>query len=314
MPFAEYERAVAEEKLAWCIAVRAPRDLVARLREALAQGDIETVNRSADAMLPRSRGTASNEPVQPVRDGEETVLDNGLLQARTDARGVLLELASPRIAVPVAQANILSGLGRSKSAMAIELRSGEPFLRVTLNVDLRILWGSLKLENWFAFGRAQVRYGIDRRFAALEDDRAGAALFVRDPLDWESRPLRRGGVYLGATLLRERGEARLAWAYAPFEPGISMGTLERAWERFALEPRVRLFTSADPAIVVTRCAPAEDGDGAVVTLRECDGAERELRLRCGARMREVDGDARIDGEEIVARIGAFRERAFRVRF
>jgi hypothetical protein len=132
--------------------------------------------------------------------------------------------------------------------------------------------------------------------------------------DWTLRALPRGGVHLRCDLLRKRGEAQLAWAFAPFEPGISMGALERAWELLAYPPRVRLFTSEDPGVLVTETKPADDGDGVIVRVRECDGVERSLRLRCGARMREVDADAKIEGECIVADISGFGERAFRVRF
>lgn len=198
--------------------------------------------------------------------------------------------------------------------MEIELRRGEPFLRVALAVDWRARWRSLQLENWFAIATSTARYGDGRRFAAVGDERSGIAIFAVDPLGWEARALRKGGMHLTVALLRERGPAQLAWAFAPFEPGISMGALERAWELFAQEPRVRLFTSDDPAVLVVETKPAQDGDGVMVRVRECDGVERPLRLRCGARMREVDGGAKIEGETIASDIPALGERTFRVRF
>jgi hypothetical protein len=310
---ASLNRTVVEEKLAWCVAVHAPRDLLDRLRGALADGALDLVSQSTNAMLPRANVRAP-EPVTAVQDGDDTVLDNGLLHARTNARGALLDLASPRTRVPVSQANLISGLGRSPSEMTIELYRGEPFVRVGLHVKWRKLWGRLRLENWFAFASPRVRYGIGGRFAALEDERAGCAIFSRPGTEWTLRALRRGGVHLRSDLLRARGDAQLAWAFAPFEPGISMGVLERTWELFAYEPRVRLFTSDDPAVFVVETKPADDGDGVIVRVRECDGVERPLRLRCGARMREVDGDAKIEGETIVADIPAFGERTFRIRF
>ena len=85
-----------------------------------------------------------------------------------------------------------------------------------------------------------------------------------------------------------------------------------------------LFDSGDESIVVEACKPSEDGDGVVVRVRECDGASREMRLRCGARMRSavavdaverpLDETAGIDGEAIVGTIGAYALRSFRVRF
>ena len=293
--------------------MHAPKELLERLRAALAEGNLALVDQSASAMLPRAALSAP-QAVTPVQDGDDTVLDNDLLHARTDARGVLLELATPKMRVPISQANLVTGLGRSPSEMTIELYRGEPFLRVGLHVQWRKLWGSLRLENWFAFSKPRVRYGIDRRFAALEDERAGCAIFTAPGADWTLRALPRGGVHLRCDLLTKRGEAELAWAFAPFESGISMGALERAWELFAYPPRVRLFTSEDPGVLVTQTKPADEGDAVIVRVRECDGVERSLRLRCGARMREVDADAKIEGEHIVASIPAFGERAFRVRF
>jgi hypothetical protein len=307
------DRNVVEEQLAWCIAVHAPRELLDRLRAALADGQLDIVSQSAKAMLPRAT-ERPRETVTPVRDGDDNVLDNGLLRVRTNARGALLELASPRTQVPVSQANLISGLGRSPSEMMFELYRGEPFVRVGLQVNWRKWWGSLRLENWFAFAKPRMRYGIDRRFAALEDERAGCVIFAQPGTDWNVRMLPRGGVHVRAELLRTRGAAQLAWAFAPFEPGISAGVLEQAWELFAYPPRVRLFTSDDPAVIVVETKPANDGDEVLVRARECDGVARPVRLRCGARMREVDGDAKIEGERIVADIAGFGERIFRVRF
>jgi hypothetical protein len=293
--------------------VHAPRELLERLRAALAGGQLDVVSQSAKAMLPRA-AIRPPELVTPVIDEDGTLLDNGLLRVRTNARGVLLELASPRTRVPVSQANLIAGLGRSASEMTFELYRGEPFVRVGLQVNWRKLWGTLRLENWFAFVEPQIRYGIDRRFAALEDERAGCVIFAQPGTDWEVRMLRRGGVHVRAELLRRRGAAQLAWAFAPFEPGISTGALEQAWELFAYPPRVRLFTSEDPAVLVVETKPASDGGEVLVRVRECDGVDRPLRLRCGARMREVDGGARIEDECIVADIAGFAERIFRVRF
>ena len=140
------------------------------------------------------------------------------------------------------------------------------------------------------------------------------------------------GMLLGHSLLRgtawpdpgaDLGEHTLAWAVAPTR-NATLGGLEAAWRRFARLSGVPLFDSGDESIVVEACKPAEDGDGVVVRVRECDGAPRDMRLRCGARMREavavdalerpLDEIATIDGEAIVAAIGPYALRSFRVRF
>ncbi len=301
------------------------------MRAALTDGELELVTKSADSMLPRAN-VRLLEPSRPVRDEDGARFDNGLVQALVNPKGALLELATPRMRVPVSQANLLARarphgfelhdggarlqflIGKSPATMELELRRGEPFLRVALAVDWRERWRSLRLENWFALATNVARYGSDKRFAAMSDERSGIAIFAIDPLGWEARALRKGGMNLTAELLRARGSAQLAWAFAPFEPGVSMGALEQAWEHFAYEPRVRLFTSEDPAVHIAETKPAQDGDGVIVRVRECDGVERLLRLRCGARMREVNGDGKIEGETIVAQIDGFGERTFRVRF
>ena len=321
--------------------MHAPRELLERLRAALAGGELELVAKSADSMLPRAN-VRRPDPCRPVRSEDGARFDNGLIQALVNSQGGLLELATPRMRVPVSQANLLTAyrdfpkswrlrvrpadfellddsvelhftIGASPATMRIELRRGEPFLRVMLAAE----WNeraTLRLENWFAIASDAVRYGQARRLAAISDSRAGVAIFARDPLGWNARVLRRGGLHLSVNLLHDRGSLETSWAFAPFEPGISMGALEQAWELFAYEPRVRLFTSEDPAVLVVETKPADDGDGVIVRVRECDGVERPLRLRCGARMREVDGGVKIEGETIVAEIPGFGERTFRVRF
>jgi len=333
--------------------VHAPRELLERLRVGLAEGQLELVEKSASAILPRAADVRPPQPCRPVRDGDEVRFDNGLVQASVNDHGALLELASPRTRVPLAQANLLAAYrdfpkgwhmrvrpsgfdvledrvevrflaGSSPATMSIEVRRGEPFVRVACAIDWKTSHATLALENWVATRAGEVRFGADGHFASLSDERAGFALFVLDPLGWTSQPLRKGGMHLRASLLHARGPAQLAWAFAPFEPGISIGALEGAYEEFACEPRVRLFTTQDPAIVILACKPAANGDGVIVSVRECDGASRPLRLRCGARMREVqavdglerssDGAAAIEGEAIASHIDGFGLRSFRVRF
>lgn len=343
MPPSSRELAAVEEKLAWCIAVHGPRELVDRLRAALADGQLDVVDKAASAMLPRAPNMRLPEPSRPLRDGDDVRFDNGLVQASFNQSGALLDLASPRTRVPIAQANLLTAhrdfpkgwrlrvrptgfqlhddrievrflAGSSPATMSIEVRRGEPFVRVACAVDWKTSRATLALESWVAIQAGEVRYGADRHFAALSDERAGLALFALDPLGWTSQPLRKGGMHLRVSLLHDGGQAQLAWAFAPFEPGVSLGALEAAYEDFAYEPRVRLFTSGDRAIRIVACRPDAHGDGVIVRVREVDGTARAMRLRCGARMREVEGDAAIEGEAILADVAAFGEREFRVRF
>ncbi|HTA40783.1 MAG TPA: glycoside hydrolase family 38 C-terminal domain-containing protein [Candidatus Acidoferrales bacterium] len=247
-------------------------------------------------------------------------------------------------------------IGASPATMRLVLLEDEPFLRVELAIDWRERRKLLRLENWLALRSETVTYGAPhgtvarssltdtperraryevpgQRFAVARDgDGAGLALLALDTYGWSARTLERGGLRLGHSLLRattwpdphaDAGEHQFAWAFAPLQ-GESIGTIERWWERFAGDPSVRLFASGDGGVAVAACKPAEDGDGAIVRLRECDGNRREVRLRCGARMRSVEtvdalerpvaGEARIEGEEIAATIPAFGLLAFRVRF
>lgn len=247
-------------------------------------------------------------------------------------------------------------LGSSPASMEIALFAGEPFLRVDLDVDWRERRKLLRVENWFAVDTEQAIYGSPhgtqvrsallrtpeeqakfevpgQRFAAVRDAAGeGAAMFALDTYGWNARALPRGGIKLGHSLLRgtgwpdpraDVGEHRLSYAFAPFA-GASLGALERAWQRFAHEARVRLFTSDDDAVLVAACKPAEDGDGVIVRVRECDGAARSVQLRCGARMtqaaatdaleRTIDAAVAIEGESLHFDLAPFQLRSFRVRF
>ena len=148
-----------------------------------------------------------------VRDGDDVRFDNGLVHASFNQSGALLELASPRTRVPLAQSNLLAAYrdfprgwrmrvrptgfevhddrvdvrflaGPSPATMSIEVRRGEPFVRVTCAVDWKTSRATLTLENWIAIQAGEVRHDVDRHFAALSDERAGFALFVVDPLSW----------------------------------------------------------------------------------------------------------------------------------
>ncbi len=246
-------------------------------------------------------------------------------------------------------------VGRSPLTMRLSLGARDPFLRVACEVDWREEHVLLRVEHWLALDADRVLYGaphgtIERgarrdtpaararfevpgqRFALVRDERSGFAAFALDTYGWSARTLRGGGLQLGHSLLRaarwpdpsaDLGPAELSWALAPVGRA-PVSALERAWERFADEPRVRLFTADDPAVLVVACKPADDGDGVIVRVRECDGADRPLRLRCGARMRAVEcadglerpipGEVRIEGEELIATLAAMSLRTFRVRF
>jgi alpha-mannosidase len=247
-------------------------------------------------------------------------------------------------------------IGRSPATMRVALVEGEPFLRVELVVDWRERRRLLRVENWLSVETTEVTYGAPhgtvvrsalrdtperqakyevpgQRFALVRDGRdAGMALFALDTYGWSARALERGGVALGHSLLRsttwpdphaDAGEARLAWAFAPIA-GAPLGAVERAWEAYAHPHHVRLFTTEDDGVLVVACKPAEDGDGTIVRVRECDGVARKVRMRCGGRMREahpVDalerelaGSVTIEEECLVSQIPAFGLRSFRVKF
>ena len=172
-----------------------------------------------------------------------------------------------------------------------------------------------------------------QRFAAVRDASAAFVQFSLDTYGWNARALPKGGMHLGHSLLRgtqwpdpdaDRGRHELRYAFAPFTTA-STGMFEAAWNTFALEPRVKLFACAEDAIQIAACKPALDGDGVILRIRECDGVARTARVRCAGRVRSIepcDGleapvsaePVALDGEHIVASIGGYALRSFRVRF
>jgi alpha-mannosidase len=140
-------------------------------------------------------------------------------------------------------------------------------------------------------------------------------------------------MHLGHSLLRgttwpdpdaDRGRHQIKYAFAPFTAA-NTGAIEAAWNRFALESRVRLFVSDEDSVHVVACKPALDRDGVIVRIRECDGRAGTARIRSAGRVRSVEpcdalerparGEAvSIEAEHIVAPIGAYALRSFRVRF
>jgi alpha-mannosidase len=247
-------------------------------------------------------------------------------------------------------------LGASPATMRVALFAGEPFLRVDLDVDWKERRKLLRMENWLPIASQTVTYGSPhgtivrsarrdvpaqrakfevpgQRFAVVRDDAGeGLGIFALDTYGWSGRTLPAGGLQLGHSLLRgttwpdphaDLGEHHFSYAFAPFS-GAGIGALERAWQQFAHEPRVRLFTCEDEAVLIAACKPAVDGDGVIVRVRECDGQPRPVRLYCGARMTEVsavdalersiDSPVGIEGEALLFDLSPRQLRSFRVRF
>ena len=85
---------------------------------------------------------------------------------------------------------------------------------------------------------------------------------------------------------------------------------------------MRLFTCDDPAVDIVATKPAEDGVGVIVRVRECDGARRQVVLRCGGRMRRVEavdacerpiaGEATLEEETLCFVLPPYALRSFRV--
>ncbi|HKU68829.1 MAG TPA: glycoside hydrolase family 38 C-terminal domain-containing protein [Candidatus Baltobacteraceae bacterium] len=428
------ERALieAEELLAWCVAVHAPRAAVEQFAQRLhdcwetllrnqfhdvlpgtsitpvyedalseyahAEELAASVLSSAQSMLPRaSAPIVQSSLVGPKEDEGAFVFDNGLLQARVTTAGAIVEMRLPGGRSVCSQGNVLALyrdkpraweawnldrgyeqrmrratpraariendallvdflLGSSPATMRVTLHSGEPFLRVDLDVDWRERRTLLRVENWLPVVTDRVTYGSphgvltrsalaqtpeDRakfevpgqRFALARDDaNTGLAIFALDTYGWSARVLAAGGVRIGHSLLRgttwpdERadiGAAHFSYAFAPFA-GVGVGALELAWQQFAHEARVRLFTCEDPAVIVVACKPAHDGDGVIVRVRECDGAARSIALRCAARMthaaatdaleRPVEREVRIEQEHLRFDLRPYELRSLRVRF
>jgi alpha-mannosidase len=207
--------------------------------------------------------------------------------------------------------------GSSLAVARFSLDAAEPFLRVDMAVDWSERHHLLRIEAEAAFAAARARFGsphgtIDRpphprtreerakyeapgqRYARLDGPAGGFAIFALDTYGWSLKPGARG-TKLGHSLLRgptwpdpnaDRGSNAFSFAYAPFG-ALGIGTLEAWWERFARANEVPMFTSPDPALLVVATALASDGKRIVVRVRECDGAQREAELRCGARARSA---------------------------
>jgi alpha-mannosidase len=242
-------------------------------------------------------------------------------------------------------------------AMRIALHAGEPYLRVEVAVRWSASHRILRVEHRFAIATREARFGQPhgtlvrtivpstpaerarfevpaQRWVHATDGERGVAVFAPDTYGWNAVGLRGGGVRIGMSLLRaplwpdpsaDRGEHRIAYALAP-TAGATVGALEAAWSGYAERDRVRLFTCDDPAVLVVATKPADDGEGVIVRVRECDGERREVRMRCGGRARSAQpvdacerpiaergaGAVAIDGEALVFVIPAFGLRTIRV--
>jgi len=246
-------------------------------------------------------------------------------------------------------------VGESIGVMRISLGERDE----TLRVELAIAWLErrtvLRVESETRLRGARLRFGsphgtVERRLADRDPaERArfevpgqrfaradassgeGVAVLSLDGYGWSAHA-GDGAARLGHSLLRgtswpdaeaDRGEHVLTHGFTPLAADDGTGVLEQRWRRFAGLGEVPMFTSEDPALLVVATKPAEDGDGVIVRIRECDGAARRFSLRCGARAREVrcvDAHEReiagpielVDGS-LEDEIGSFALRAFRVR-
>jgi alpha-mannosidase len=245
----------------------------------------------------------------------------------------------------------LAGQGVAIS-MRIELREHEPYLRVLAAVEWRASQLILRAEHTLAFVPDEVRFGQPhgtlvrpttrtteaerarfevpaQRWVHAQGDGRGLAILTPDSYGW-SAETRDDGFRLGTSLLRapnwpdptaDRGEHRIAYALAP-TAGAAISALETAWHEYAGIDRVRLFTCDDPAVLVVATKPADDGNGVIVRVRECDGEARTVSLRCGGRARRAEpvdacergiaGDAVFDGEALRFVLPAYALRSFRV--
>ncbi|HTW83985.1 MAG TPA: glycoside hydrolase family 38 C-terminal domain-containing protein [Candidatus Sulfotelmatobacter sp.] len=244
---------------------------------------------------------------------------------------------------------------RSRATMRVALHEDEPWLRVELAVAWHEDHVLLRAEHRVALPAQTVRFGEPhgtrvrtaypttdaerarfevpgQRWAHVAAGERGLAVFTSDLYGWSALGLKNGGVRLGTSLLRsprwpdpnaDRGERRLSYALVP-TAGATISALEHGWLAYAEEERVRLFTCEDDAVLVVATYPSDDGGGVVVRVRELDGANRAVALRCGGRMREaqpidaverpIAGDASIVDEELRFALGAFALRSFLVRF
>jgi hypothetical protein len=195
-------------------------------------------------------------------------------------------------------------------------------LRVDLAVDWRERHGLLGCEHWLTL--EQGRDIANSRYAYVQgSDGSGFLVLMLDGAESKVRALKKGGVHLATPLMQDPASTAFAIAYAPAERA-SVGAIESAWQMFAYPDRVPLFTSDDDAVIVAGAKPADDDDGVVVRVRECEGTARAARLRCGGRARvatSVDEHERdlpdavtLEDAALVFSLAPYARRSFRVRF
>ena len=151
--------------------------------------------------------------------------------------------------------------------------------------------------------------------AALARSSGGVAVLALDTYGWSAERVR-GVTHVGHSLVRgttwpdpdaDRGSHAFALGFVPFAT-LSTGELERVWQRFAGETGVPMFTSADPAVLVTATKPADDGDGIVVR-----GARAREAVSVDALERPLRRNLTFEEGTIRARLEAYEIRSFRVR-
>jgi len=216
-------------------------------------------------------------------------------------------------------------LGGSAFLMRLTLRENEPFLRVDLAAHWRERRTTLRSEHWLALATRDDVVTNERYARAMASDGTGVAVFTAEPREWQVRRLKRGGIHFATTLLRGSGLLRpaaaadtsFAFAYAPYEHAPA-SAVERAWDAFVHPNRVALFESGDEAVIVTATTPTPEGDGVIVSVVECDGAARRVRLRCAGRAKsatsEVAGEVNLEDGALVFSIDPYAQRSFRVLF
>ncbi|MDQ6826453.1 MAG: hypothetical protein M3Z14_04535 [Candidatus Eremiobacteraeota bacterium] len=276
------------------------------------------------------------------------------LEAGYQAKSVPIAIGQARCSERALE--IPLSVGKSQFIMRVTLGAGEHFLRVELdglwNESHRLLRVENRLRlnaNAATFGtphgtvtrsaqkntperRAQFEVPGQRYAFVAQANGTAVAVLTLDTYGWNARDLPRGRMHLGHSLLRapvwpdamaDRGEQHLAYAFAVL-PNIRVGVLEQIWHRYAHGPTVRLFLPEDDGVLVVACKPAQNGEGVVLRVRECDGRQRSAKIFCAARAREVaavdalerptHGAVSLQGESIAAELGPYALHSFRVRF